>query len=976
MHKTTFFTAPPVDLLKQYCRFFLVLVMLHLSSAVSGAAADNPPAEIPGEMIQRLIREFDSINPRQSASTVRRAYKESIRKGQDLLARHPEAGNRYQLLYVVMKWQRRLLARDRPDRTRQDLFATCKLLAAAPDDYAAQRFEAEMILSERDLAARDATFQERAAALRSLVDQYRNTPAELKSLMAGVVISEQRNEMDGKQYYFRLIQRRFAGDSQGIAFVRRHIGMQRMDVIFSGRFERNDGTVIHFPHDRLGHAAIAVFWSAEAEESIALLSQLKEQQDAEPDRFEIFSFNLDELEDSGASVLKTVGLDCSVMKLPGGKKSETFRTYANIAPQALLINEYGRAYLEPKQQDQELAGHKGGIKEKQSFVYPKRMPGHGRYQMLLQSLFNGDFFVQDGANHPPKAGSLPAEILDKMQSSIPAGPFRYRLSPEEAADRYAKLEQLSSSALAKHAESPESWRIHNYRIVAQMGLWSCTGEPEHMVKAVAQSRTLLAGKLPGSAVMVAQYCLARHALREKKASAKTVIETFVRRSGGPDASPMISAAASILALSANAADLHDHYRDLFLRSKGTSPYAVLSFLRNRRHRYYLFQADISYLPQDRHQKYRERRYAINNDVSVPDTPFPSTLFRKLDGSTKLFPAKDGGKVTVVVFVEPPADGSLDLSPGIFWLPPEPVPEPEPEPAIDEGKVKKGRKRKKKKKTPRPPRRTDLLYTLSQLAKTHVSKNLDVVLAFLGDDLDQLRALNEKYKFSCEVVSVPGGLNHPLVRSLDLSSADQTPNLFLVRPDGTIPWHAGGFRYRVEPGSLSWKTYLALRTHIFRSEMEAGYAALKRRDFEKARTIFTGPYLVETDLRKLENWRQDGGRSEFHRWTTTQHYGKALAHIGLEEWDQALISIEKAQVHYVVYFRHDPEKPSPTGIALNRTHAFILDKLGRASEARALRNKAAVKPTDYPGDPLAKHGCSRPYEVFHARMSQLGIAGRR
>ena len=49
------------------------------------------------------------------------------------------------------------------------------------------------------------------------------------------------------------------------------------------------------------------------------------------------------------------------------------------------------------------------------------------------------------------------------------------------------------------------------------------------------------------------------------------------------------------------------------------------------------------------------------------------------------------------------------------------------------------------------------------------------------------AFVKKYEWTCEVATVPDALDNPLVAELGILSADFTPNIFLLRPDGSISW---------------------------------------------------------------------------------------------------------------------------------------------------------------------------------------------
>ena len=99
-----------------------------------------------------------------------------------------------------------------------------------------------------------------------------------------------------------------------------------------------------------------------------------------------------------------------------------------------------------------------------------------------------------------------------------------------------------------------------------------------------------------------------------------------------------------------------------------------------------------------------------------------------------------------------------------------------------------------------------------------------------------------------------------------------------------------YRFPYRYGLYQTKGYefsLALRNYIYRCDIEAGYRALKNNDYEIAKKIFSGPYLSETNIKLIDNWRQSNGKTESHKWTSTQYYGKTLAHIGLKQWDEAL-----------------------------------------------------------------------------------------
>ena len=121
-----------------------------------------------------------------------------------------------------------------------------------------------------------------------------------------------------------------------IEFLRRSSNLGRMDVLFSGTFQRTDCTSLSFPVDRMGHLSVLVFWSRETPGFEEALAKIGEHQQLYPGRLEFFSFNIDELPDGGEATLRSLKLDWTVMRLPRGRNSQTFRTYGLRDPVGIL----------------------------------------------------------------------------------------------------------------------------------------------------------------------------------------------------------------------------------------------------------------------------------------------------------------------------------------------------------------------------------------------------------------------------------------------------------------------------------------------------------------------------------------------------------------------------------------------------------------------------------------------------------------
>jgi len=946
----------------------IILMFLGLSS-LSGKML-VAQAAIPSSDIDKLSKEIESVDPKQSSTRLRREYKNLIRDAEKLVDRYPDAENRFGVLHIMLKSQVKLLALDKSDRTRKELFETCEKLKHAPDEYAEFRLDADMFLSDRFLTEKQATIDDRINELKRITDQYKGTSAELKSLMSAVKMSDQLQDFNAKSNFTNRIKVRFADDPTAIAFVRKGIGFTRMDAIFSGQFEKLNGEKLQFPIDRMGHAGVAIFWSKEHEEHREFLDLVNVEQNQAPDRYEIYSFNLDELEDGGASILDDVGLKCAVLKLPEGIEHPAFLVYASAHPHGFVINEYGRVIFESKKLRDQTQAHAGKKKEKVLFRYPEKVPSDDRVGMQLQSLLNGDFLLHHEFKVPSMGTTSVGKMMGELFENFSEGPLRLRLSPSESFDMYSSILSKTTAFIEKHPGDAELWKIKSFRVVAELGLWNSTGDASYLEKAKADSEAILKNSGSSSEGIVARYCLARSSLRSGELDVEDVILQFVESSGEKSSSPLVLATATVLALGVNNSDLYESFRDQFLATSSESPYSVLAFLRSHYHRRYVFKGDIRVMSPGRPERNAERYYVVNNGVEPIKENFPKTLYKNIDGSDRSFPGEPDGNMDLVFFMEPPSNGNILLRPGVYRAPSkEDLAEIQRQiKEIEE--ANKGKSGRKKKRLPKVPQRSGALHTFFELAEKHISQGVDVTIVFLGGEEKQLQLIQERYEFPCEVLHLPAGLEHPIVRQLDLFSADRFPNMFLLRRDGTIAWSARAYSFRVEPNHYVRHRQLGLRNHLFRCEAEAGYQALKAKNFEQAEKFFSGPYEVKINLGLLDNWRQSGGRTEWHKWTATQHCGRALALVGQGEWEEALTAIEEAQLHHMVYFRHDQQKPCLAETGMHKIHGRILEELGRTTEAKAARSKASLPPTAYPTEVEDFRGWNRPYEVFDEKLMKL------
>ncbi|NQU20352.1 MAG: hypothetical protein HQ567_03650, partial [Candidatus Nealsonbacteria bacterium] len=235
---------------------------------------------------------------------------------------------------------------------------------------------------------------------------------------------------------------------------------------------------------------------------------------------------------------------------------------------------------------------------------------------------------------------------------------------------------------------------------------------------------------------------------------------------------------------------------------------------------------------------------------------------------------------------------------------------------------------------------------------------------LSDDADRINALMKTRELTCQATMVPGGLANPMVRRLGILSADRCPNVFLLRRDGTIAWHASGVPH-VDAGAFP--SMLASKVQIEVCELEHAYKALEKGDFKEAARVFGGPYLP---------WTPDR-----FGWRAPRYHGQALAYMGLKDWKAAIESIDKAiDAKKLKYFQgrrsKDPTNwqkeaatvtvnlPDDILVELWATKAVILDKLGRKEEAAQMRRRSE-EPAELESPDV--------YKLFHERLKKIRLS---
>ena len=897
----------------------ILLVAFLLAGTLADVAKSQEAAgDISESEIAALKKKLAEAGDASSSTRIRRAYKGVVRDGEKLLKLFPVAPNRYRVLDIVFQSQKRLLAGENSEENRDALLETCAKLAGAPDEVADLRLEADLLLSERALSSRNADVKERAEVLQELIARYRDTPGEAKSLMMASQIAPKLEAFDLEIRILRAMQERFADHHGVIEFRRKSLAAGRIEALFRGTFTRADGTSLNFPVDRLGHPCLMVFWTKKTEGFDVALKKINEYQDEHPGRFDYYSFNLDGLPDAGEATLRGLGLNWTALQLPGGKNSQTFRTYGRREPVSILVNAYGYTLLTPTENYGR--GHGGKVNP---YRFDDVRITSERYLGQLQSLSIGDFLVADTG--VPESGEL-QKLLGAIQNCFARVPLRYRLMPKEALANYQKSAQLCEKAIVQHPDDPDLWRVRNRKIIALLGIWKMAGEPRFLEQAAKEARALLAEPLPEGADVVSRFCLAKAAIRVGKLDTKSILSGFIEESGGSEAPGVAFAAATILALDANSRELHDHYRGIVLEKYSEDPgvWPVAGFLRDRFHTLDLLKVKLSRPERRVRARYGDivspRAHAINHGLDPMTRRLPDIALKTLEGDTLNLPESTEGKLTLLVFVEPPADPGVDF------------------PVRLDGKGQP---------TKNDPLRNVMGYAF-EFTERHIHKEVEVIAAFLCDDPDRVRGLMEQNGWPCRAAMVPGGLNNPMARQLGILSSDRIPNVFLLRRDGTVAWHSSGFSYKSDFG-YPFAIRLAMKVHIEVCDTELAYQALVNGEFAKAKKVFSGPFLPEKDER--------------YRWRAPRFHGRTLANIGLKDWEAALADIDTAIEAHGKEFDRKEDEPGASLVEMRTLRALILEKLGRAEEAKVAQKNAAIRPTPYP---------SSIYKIFHDKLRDLRL----
>jgi hypothetical protein len=855
-------SAIPRTLLSGVLCFFL------LGVSCPEAAAQNQAAATSTDAIAGLDRALAAAREGSSEARQRLAVRRVIRDAENLLGSRADSPDRFPVLEFLFRARQQLIALDDDSQHRKALLETARELIKAPDDMAGLRLEADLLLSQADLAKQGADSEARAGALRPFIERYLDTPVEAKVLRLAMVMALELGDNRLVTDLQEMIEERFAGDLEMIAFQRDKLGGQVFGAPFTGTFERSDGKTLRFPMDGLGRSTMFLFWSKEngGEETLkGLAAASLEMKEELAGRLEIISFNLDGLPDAGESIVRGHGVDWQVLHLPGGRENPVYNAYARSDPRILTVSPTGYTALIMSGTTRQKADSEGEPDYARMFQSSlARNWTDPRYVAHLSSLMAGDFMVFDPAGgidpaRPPElkavatsevvqplprtAASVPEATLRAIQDCFIAPPRRYRLSHSEVLANYSKAADLCRQAIAAHPAAPDLWIVRNRLMVALLGLWKTESKLAHLEAATAEAKTALAASCPPGCDLIARFCIARAALRDPEALPNAVLETFVRENGGESASGPVLAASALLALDVADRKHFDACRKAILKEHTEHPmmWIFSSFLLDRYHDYWLFQ-----VPFTAGWSYgrRESHVLTKGDSEEAQRMLQAEL-RTLEGDPLRIPEDLDSQWTAILFAKPGP-----------WS------------------------KKRDDGLPAAPDR--LAKQLVDFAATRPSGDLKLFIAMVDGDAAAIRAGFEGKEPLCPLLAVPDGMNNPLIHRLGILSEDTQINSVLINKDGRIALVVSGL------GSQSGRGGSTIANVIMQNDEKTVVSALEKGDIEaaKARILSLAPPFdpeaVDERGRKLK--KPQVGLAHLR--------ARARVYMALGEWDKALADAEE------------------------------------------------------------------------------------
>lgn len=821
------------------------------------------PDDIPAQRVEELAGALRASQQEDgSAARKRLAVKRVLRDAQKLLEAHPEAPNRFEVLGLLFRAQRDLFGLDDSTRNREALLKTAERLVKAPDAFASQRLDADLLHTQTRLARQSAGAEERLAALNEMVGRYRDTPGDARMLQTAMVMALELGDSRLVRDLRQEMAERFASDLDMIQFQSEKLGGQVFGAPFCGLFQRSDGGTMHLPADGLGRNLFLYFWSQEdfgRKDLEALAAYWKEHREELAGRVHLISFNVDELPDAGEGILRELGVEWPALHLPDGRENPRYQIFAKRDTALISLTPTGYSAIVMSGATRRRKGETAGVRDFDRWFQSllAREWTRERYINQLTSLFAGDFFIIDPEGpfdpaRPPEIkalgeercrnfesgpGSLSPDKWQEIQACFTPPPLRYRMTLADIRGKYQRAEKLCRQLIAAHPEAPDLWMARNRRLVALLGLWKMSADHSYFEEAVAGAQTALQADMPEGAGVVPRWILAKHALRDPAVDHRAVIARLLEELGGEDAPGPALAAAAMLALDVADRRLHEKYRTLILDRHVEEPmmWTFVSFLLDRHHRYWLyrvpFTAGWSY----------GRRSQVFMSRGDPDEVARTVKaeFQALDGKARQIPGDGEGKWQVVLLTQ----------------------------AWDD------------------PGKAPIYATVDRYLRPWCEKrgldDVRIIVAVIGGDSSEIRKMLEKKPLEAEVVMVPGGVAHPLVKQVGVTDEDQRSNALVLRPDGKVAIFLSAHTLTRAKGQAIANVIEWHDRRKVEDLLEAGKVA-EAREFILALAPVFDPEAVDERGRKLKKPVIDPSHLR----------ARARVYLAMGEYDKALADAEE------------------------------------------------------------------------------------
>jgi hypothetical protein len=158
----------------------------------------------------------------------------------------------------------------------------------------------------------------------------------------------------------------------------------------------------------------------------------------------------------------------------------------------------------------------------------------------------------------------------------------------------------------------------------------------------------------------------------------------------------------------------------------------------------------------------------------------------------------------------------------------------------------------------------------------------VIAAIFDDEVPPEAAGFNEAALGCPVVMVPGGLNNLLVQELGIMGEQDSPNLLVLRPDGSIAASLSGLALHRRHGGEIVKNIIGWQ------EEKAVTEALARGDIEEAKRLAF--LMAPTEEPVPANPKEGSVKPEPH--SNYQLRSRAKVYMALKDYKLALADIEE------------------------------------------------------------------------------------